>query len=61
MITKAKPKTDPKQDRDKRAADRQRQLDSELADSFPASDPPSITQPLGLKPGRPDRNEPRRR
>ncbi len=32
-----------------------RRLDSELADSFPASDPPSICQP-GFRPGGPQRN-----
>ncbi len=30
-----------------------RELDHELADSFPASDPPSVTQP-GIKLGTPD-------
>ena len=34
-----------------------RELDRELADSFPASDPPSVTQP-GLIPGGPERKIP---
>ena len=33
-------------------------LDRELADSFPASDPPSLTQPA-FKPGGPERNRSR--
>ncbi len=61
MIAKTKTKTDQNRNREKRDANQQRQLDSELADSFPASDPPSITQPGGLKPGRPERGESRRR
>ena len=37
------------------------ELDRALADSFPASDPPSITQPGCLKPGGPERKHPSRR
>lgn len=34
--------------------DREKRLDDELAESFPASDPPTVTQP-GLIPGGPER------
>jgi hypothetical protein len=37
-----------------RPKSQQLRLDEELAESFPASDPPSITQP-GIKPGAPER------
>jgi hypothetical protein len=64
MIAKAKAKTDKKPKADKKpkqenlGKDKQtpldRELDRELADSFPASDPPSITQP-NVKSGAPER------
>ncbi|PZR91523.1 MAG: hypothetical protein DLM68_03235 [Hyphomicrobiales bacterium] len=44
----------PGNDRKKRL---DRELDRELADSFPASDPPSVTQP-GIIPGGPERKIP---
>ena len=56
--TDKKPKTHERPKRESPATDEQRQLDRELdhelADSFPASDPPSITQP-GVKSGAPER------
>jgi hypothetical protein len=42
------------QSREKLANGRQEQLDRELEETFPASDPPSVTQP-GVKPGAPER------
>jgi hypothetical protein len=49
MTAKAKTKTVKKPKRESAAADEKKQLDRELdrelADSFPASDPPSVTQP----------------
>ena len=45
MTTKAKTKTDKKPKQENSGKDKQKQLDRELADSFPASDPPSVTQP----------------
>ncbi len=64
MTAKAKTKTDKKPEthespkRESPATDEQRQLDRELdrelADSFPASDPPSVTQP-SVKSGAPER------
>jgi hypothetical protein len=64
MTAKAKAKTDksPKTDKKPRQEnsdkDKQtpldRELDRELADSFPASDPPSVTQPR-VKSGTPER------
>ena len=42
------------QSREKSANGLQEQLDRELEDTFPASDPPSVTQP-GVKPGAPER------
>jgi hypothetical protein len=43
-------------EKDKRKEKDAARLDSELEQSFPASDPPSSIQP-GTKPGRPDRTE----
>ena len=47
--TKTKTKTDKKPKQENLGKDKQtpldRELDRELADSFPASDPPSVTQP----------------
>ena len=42
------------QRREESANGRQEQLDRELEDTFPASDPPSVTQP-GVRPGAPER------
>ena len=53
--TKAR-ETDQKSSRkDSQSKSKQARLDDELEDSFPASDPPSITQPGRLKPGGPER------
>jgi hypothetical protein len=58
MTAKAKTKTDKKPKQENSDKDKQtrldRELDHELADSFPASDPPSVTQP-SVKPGAPER------
>jgi hypothetical protein len=59
--TKTKQKTREIQDQEKLKGDRQMHLDGALGDSFPASDPPSITQPGRLKPGGPERNQSSRR
>jgi hypothetical protein len=65
MTAKATAKTDKNQERENLGWNRQKQLDRELdrelGDSFPASDPPSLTQPGGLKPGGPERKDSRRR
>ncbi len=58
---KTKAKTDEHRDRENLNEDRQMQLDRALGDSFPASDPPSITQPGCLKPGGPERKHSSRR
>ena len=56
--TKTKTKTDKKPKQENLGKDKQtpldRELDRELADSFPASDPPSATQP-SIKSGAPER------
>lgn len=52
MTAKAKTKIDKKPKQESSGKDKQ--LDRELADSFPASDPPSITQP-SIKSGAPER------
>ncbi len=52
MTAKAKAKIDKKPKQESSGKDKQ--LDRELADSFPASDPPSVTQP-GVKSGAPER------
>jgi len=52
--TKTKSERSETQGREKSAKKRQERLDRELEDSFPASDPPSVTQP-GVKPGAPER------
>jgi hypothetical protein len=52
MITNEKAKTHVEQRREP-AKDQQSQLDEELEESFPASDPPSVTQP-GVKMGAPE-------
>jgi hypothetical protein len=49
MAGKDKSKNDEKQQRD----EKDDELDRELEDTFPASDPPSLTQPS--EPGGPDR------
>jgi hypothetical protein len=54
MTAKAKTKTDKKPKHENSDKDKQKQLHRELADSFPASDPPSVTQP-GVKSGAPER------
>ena len=59
--TKTKTKTYENRDRENSRGDPQMQLDLALGDSFPASDPPSITQPGCLKPGGPERSHARRR
>jgi hypothetical protein len=60
MTTKAKASTKTKtyenRHRENSNRDAQAQLDDALSDSFPASDPPSITQPGRLKLGGPERN-----
>jgi hypothetical protein len=65
MTAKAKAETKTKtyeiQDQEKLKCDRQMHLDGALGDSFPASDPPSITQPGRLKPGGPERKHSSRR
>ena len=57
--TKTKSETSETQGREKSATGRQEQLDRELEGTFPASDPPSVTQP-GIKPGAPEREASRR-
>jgi hypothetical protein len=52
MTAKAKAKIDKKPKQESSGKDKQ--LDRELADSFPASDPPSVTQP-SVKSGAPER------
>jgi hypothetical protein len=59
MATKAKTKTDKKPKQENSGTSKQKQLDRELADSFPASDPPSITQ-ASVKSGAPERKTPRK-
>ncbi|MGH6851845.1 MAG: hypothetical protein ACREDJ_01345 [Methylocella sp.] len=55
-----KPGTDERPKRESPGEDREKRLDRELADSFPASDPPSLTQ-SGLIPGGPERKIPSRK
>jgi hypothetical protein len=55
-----KPRTPPPQESPRRQSsgrDREKRLDRELAESFPASDPPSVTQ-RGFIPGGPERKIP---
>jgi hypothetical protein len=59
MTAKAKTKSNKKPKQEKSGTYKQKQLDSELADSFPASDPPSVTQP-SVKSGAPKRKVPRK-
>ncbi len=54
MTAKAKAKTDKKPRQETSGKDRQNQLDRELADTFPASDPLSVTHP-SIKSGAPER------
>jgi hypothetical protein len=54
--TKTKSETSETQGREISAEGRQERLDRELEDTFPASDPPTITQP-GVKPGAPEREQ----
>jgi hypothetical protein len=54
MTPNAKIKTDKKPKQKTSAKDRQSQLDRELADTFPASDPLSVTHP-SVKAGAPER------
>jgi hypothetical protein len=54
MTSKAKTKTDKKPQQETSGADKQNQLDRELADTFPASDPLSVTHP-SIKSGAPER------
>ena len=56
VITKTKKYEN--RDRENLDGNTQMELDRALADSFPASDPPSITQPGCLKPGGPERKHP---
>jgi hypothetical protein len=51
-----KSETSETQGREKSAKVRQERLDRELEDTFPASDPPTVTQP-GVKPGAPERSK----
>ncbi len=59
VITKTKKYEN--RDRENLNGNPQMELDRALADSFPASDPPSITQPGCLKPGGPERKHPNQR
>jgi hypothetical protein len=52
-----KPRTQESPRRQRSGQDREKRLDRELAESFPASDPPSVTQP-GFIPGGPERKIP---
>ena len=52
-----KPRTQESARRQNSGQDREKRLDRELAESFPASDPPSVTQP-GFIPGGPERKIP---
>ncbi|MGH6811825.1 MAG: hypothetical protein ACREDM_05580 [Methylocella sp.] len=52
--THKKPGTHESPKRESPGKDREKRLDRELADSFPASDPASVTHP-GLIPGGPER------
>ena len=54
MRTKAATGTPRSQHQESPDITRHEQLDHELDGTFPASDPPSLTQP-GVKPGAPDR------
>ena len=55
--TKAKTEDTDQAGKESQAQSQQMRLDEELAESFPASDPPSITQP-GIKLGAPERQTP---
>jgi hypothetical protein len=48
-----KPRTHENTRRQSSGQDQEKRLDRELAESFPASDPPSVTQP-GSSPGGPE-------
>jgi hypothetical protein len=52
-----KPRTQESPRRQSSGQDREKRLDRELSESFPASDPPSVTQP-GFIPGGPERKIP---
>jgi hypothetical protein len=57
MVTKTmetKSQTAEAQNRNNAVKGRQERLDRELEDTFPASDPPTVTLP-GVKPGAPER------
>jgi hypothetical protein len=54
MTTKATAKADKKPKQETSGKDRQNQLDRELVDTFPASDPLSVTHP-SIKSGAPER------
>ena len=54
MTAKAKTTTDKKPKQEASGKDKQKQLDRELADTFPASDPLSVTHP-SIKSGAPER------
>lgn len=56
MSAKAKIETTESQQQTSRRIAALEQLDQELEGTFPASDPPSVTQP-GFKPGAPERRE----
>jgi hypothetical protein len=56
MSAKAKIETLESQQQTSREIAALEQLDHELEGTFPASDPPSVTQP-GFKPGAPERRE----
>jgi hypothetical protein len=53
MITNEKAKTHGEPRQKSFVKEREKRLDRELADTFPASDPPSVTQP-DIKAGAPD-------
>jgi hypothetical protein len=53
MITKEKTKARVEPGQEAIGKEREKRLDRELADTFPASDPPSVTQP-GVKLGAPE-------
>jgi hypothetical protein len=56
MSTKVKTETHESQHQKSSRIAASEQLDHELDGTFPASDPPSVTQP-GFKPGAPDRTD----
>jgi hypothetical protein len=59
MATKSTKTKSEASGREKSDEGRQKRLDRELEDTFPASDPPSVIQP-GTTPGAPERKASRR-